>query len=41
MLASRFRTASRKHGLASDSYQHTLDRTQFFKPGVRQMGLDF
>ena len=41
MLASRFRTASRKLGLKANSYQHTLDRTQFFKPGVQQMGLDF
>ena len=41
MLASRFRTASRKLGLEPDSYQHTLDREQFFKPGVQQMGLDF
>jgi DNA repair photolyase len=41
MLASRFQAASRKLGLAASSYQHSLDRTQFFKPGVQQMGLDF
>jgi DNA repair photolyase len=41
MLASRFRTASRKLNLEADSYQHTLDREQFIKPGQQQLGLDF
>jgi DNA repair photolyase len=41
MLASRFRTASRKLGLEADSYQHALDCTLFQKPGVQQLGLDF
>jgi len=41
MLASRFRTASRKLGLEADSYQHALDCTRFFKPGQQQLGLDF
>jgi len=41
MLASRFRTASQKLGLAADSYQHSLDCKRFFKPGQQQLGLDF
>ena len=41
MLASRFRSASRKLGLEADSYQHTLDCNKFSKPGVQQLGLDF
>lgn len=41
MLASRFRTASRKLGLEADAYQHALDCTQFVRPGVQQLGLDF
>jgi len=41
MLASRFRTASRKLGLEADSYQHSLDCNQFFRPGQQQLGLDF
>jgi DNA repair photolyase len=41
MLASRFRTASRKLNLEADSYQHALDREQFIKPGQQQLGLDF
>ena len=41
MLASRFRTASRKLGLEADSYQHALDCTQFMRPGAQQLGLDF
>jgi DNA repair photolyase len=40
MLASRFRTASRKLGLASGSYAHPLDCSQFRRPGQRQLGLD-
>ena len=41
MLASRFRIASRKLGLASGAYQHTLDCNQFFRPGLQQMDLGF
>lgn len=41
MLASRFRTASRKHGLERGNYSHTLDCTQFLRPGQQQLGLDF
>jgi len=41
MLASRFRTASRKLGLAARSYQHTLDCKRFSKPGKQQLSLDF
>jgi DNA repair photolyase len=41
MLASRFRTASRKLGLYADSYQHALDCKRFSKPGQQQMDLDF
>src|SRR5210317_338084 len=41
MLASRFRTASRKLGLASGEYQHALDCTQFSRPGQQQMDLGF
>lgn len=41
VLASRFRSASRKLGLEADSYQHTLDCSRFVKPGVQQLGLDF
>ena len=41
MLASRFRTASRKLGLASGQYQHALDCTQFSPPGQQQMDLGF
>jgi DNA repair photolyase len=41
MLASRFRTASRKLGLAADSYQHALDCKRFSGPGQQQLGLDF
>ena len=41
MLASRFRTASRKLGLASSQYQHALDCTQFSPPGQQQMDLGF
>jgi DNA repair photolyase len=40
MLASRFRTASRKLGLASGEYAHSLDCTLFSRPGQRQLGLD-
>ena len=40
MLASRFRTASRKLGLSSGSYAHPLDCSQFRRPGQRQLGLD-
>jgi len=41
MLASRFRTTSRKLGLEPDSYQHALDCKRFSKPGQQQMDLDF
>jgi DNA repair photolyase len=41
MLASRFRTASRKRGLASGPYQHALDCSQFIRPGQQQMDLGF
>ena len=41
MLASRFRTASKKLGLASSQYQHALDCTQFSPPGQQQMDLGF
>lgn len=41
MLASRFKTASRRLGLEADSYQHALDCSLFLKPGIQQLGLDF
>ena len=41
MLAARFRTACRKHGLAAGEYQGGLDCSQFVKPGSRQLGLGF
>ena len=41
MLASRFRTTSRKLGLEASTYQHALDCTRFQKPGIQQLGLDF
>ncbi len=41
MLASRFRTASRKLGLQPGEYSQSLDCTQFSRPGQRQLGLDF
>ena len=41
MLASRFRTASRRLGLEASSYQHALDCALFLKPGIRQLDLDF
>jgi DNA repair photolyase len=40
MLASRFRTASRKLGLTSGSYAQPLDCSQFRRPGQQQLGLD-
>ena len=40
MLAARFRTASRKRGLATGGYAHSLDCSQFRRPGQRQLGLD-
>ena len=39
MLASRFNSASRRYGLDTGSYQHTLDCNQFFRPGPQQFGL--
>ncbi len=41
MLASRFKTSCRKLGLEPREYQHGLDCTQFSRPGVQQLGLDF
>ena len=41
MLATRFKTASRRYGIGPDAYQHVLDCNQFFRPGQQQMGLDF
>ncbi len=41
MLATRFNSASRRFGLATNSYQHTLDCNQFFRPGQQQLGLGF
>lgn len=40
MLASRFRAATRKLGLARGEYAHSLDCGQFLRPGQRQLGLD-
>lgn len=40
MLATRFKTASRRLGLNSDAYQHVLDCSQFLRPGQQQLGLD-
>lgn len=41
MLASRFRTASRKLGLAAGEYSQALDCTRFVRPGCEQLGLGF
>lgn len=41
MLAARFRSACRKHGLEPAEYQGGLDCTQFVKPGAHQLGLGF
>lgn len=41
MLSSRFRTASRKLGLNTESYQQSLDCNHFLRPGQQQLGLDF
>jgi DNA repair photolyase len=40
MIGSRFRTASRRHGLTGEHYQKPLDCQQFTAPGKPQMGLD-
>lgn len=40
MLASRFKSASRRFGLEGHSYQHPLDCKQFSRPGQQQLGLD-
>lgn len=40
MLAARFETACKRFGLDAGSYQHSLDCTQFFRPGQQQLGLD-
>jgi len=41
MLAARFNTAARRHGLNVSDYQHVLDCNQFSRPGQQQLGLDF
>jgi DNA repair photolyase len=41
MLATRFNAASRRYGLDTDSYQHSLDCNKFFSPGQQQLGLEF
>ena len=41
MIGARFRTASKKLGLAPGEYQSGLDCKQFLHPGQRQLGLDF
>lgn len=41
MLATRFDAASRRYGLGSDAYQHTLDCSLFSPPGAQQLGLGF
>ncbi|MEO1246039.1 MAG: PA0069 family radical SAM protein [Pseudomonadota bacterium] len=41
MLARRFETAARRHGLTRNRYQQRLDCAQFQPPGQRQLGLDF
>ena len=40
MLANRFRTASRRLGLASGEYSQALDCKQFIRPGCHQLGFD-
>jgi DNA repair photolyase len=40
MLASRFRAAARKLGLACGEYARSLDCGQFLRPGQHQLGLD-
>lgn len=40
MLAARFKKASRQFGLESESYQDTLDCSQFLHPGRKQLLLD-
>jgi hypothetical protein len=40
MLASRFRVACKRHGLADRSYQKSLDISQFQRPGQQQLGLN-
>lgn len=41
MLAARFDNASRRAGLKTRNYQHTLDCNQFSRPGQQQLGLPF
>ncbi len=41
MISNRFKAACRKHGLAAGRYQHKLDRSQFRRPGNKQMALEF
>jgi len=40
MLASRFRTACKRHGIGSDRYQQKLDCGRFLRPGEQQLDLD-
>jgi len=40
MLAARFKACCQRLGLNAESYQQTLDRNQFVRPGQRQLGLD-
>ena len=41
MLAARFRTATRRLGLAAGRHEDRLDCTSFEAPGQRQLGLGF
>ena len=40
MLASRFRTACKRHSVASDRYQQELDCSRFLRPGEHQLDLN-
>jgi DNA repair photolyase len=41
MLASRFKTACKRHGLVNEHYQERLSCERFEKPGQKQLGLGF
>lgn len=41
MISRRFKAACRKHGLGAGLYQAKLDRSQFRRPGQKQMALEF
>lgn len=41
MISKRFRSACAKHGLAAGRYQEKLDCSQFRRPGLKQMTMDF